>query len=130
MKYSTFAALRNYTTTAAALLANSSDGDAWLLDDSQIFQDGTMPKSGPAAVKNNRQTQMASTLTPTVQRNKGQANTTGGTWLNSKGGGTFVNRTTVSNTKTPAVGNEISWYVTDSTKTAGYRRVFGILEEG
>lgn len=128
MNYATFVALTNYTTTAAALAAKPVDGQAWLLDETQIFQDGRMPKSGPAAVKKNAQTQLSSTLTPTIQRNKGAANTTGGSYLSTKGGGSFVNRETVSNTKTPAIGHVVSWYVTDSTKTAGYRRVFGILE--
>lgn len=128
MDATTFATLTNYATVAAALVAKPNNGDTWLLNDTQIFQDGTMPKSGPASVKNNRQTQLASTLTPTVQRNKGQADTTGGTWLSSKGGGTFVNRVTVSNTKTPGIGQKVSWFVTDSTQSSGYRRVFGILE--
>lgn len=128
MDSATFAALTNYSTVAAALAAKPADGQAWLLNDTQIFQDGTMPKSGPASVKNNRQTQLASTLTPTIQRNRGQANTTGGSWQSSKGGGTFVNRETVSNTKTPAIGTSVSWFVTDSTQTNGYRRVFGLLE--
>jgi len=128
MKYSTFAALTNYTTATAALAAHSSDGDAWLLNDTLIFQDGTMPKAGPASVKKPRSTQLASTITHDIQRNKGGANETGGTYQSSKGGGTFVNRVTVSNTKTPGIGLMVSWYITDSTQAKGYKKVNGILE--
>ena len=151
MDYATYAALTNYDTPALALAAKPVDGDAWLLNETKIFQDGTMPKSGPAAVKKDRQIQMASTLNPTVQRNKGNAGvqttaiaggiggtgeaanytyntSTGGSKLNSKGGGTFVNRETVANQKGPAIRHKVSWYVTDSSQAAGYRRVFGLLE--
>lgn len=144
MNYATFAALTNFATPALALAAHSTNGEAWLLNETQIFQDGTMPKSGPASVKNNRQTQMASTLTPTIQRNKGNEgvvttsvggrnltfNTNvGGSKQSSTGGGTFVNRETVANTKTPSIRHKVSWFVTDSTQAAGYRRVFGVLED-
>ena len=40
-----------------------------------------------------------------------------------------ANKETVPNTKTPSIRSQISWYVTDSTKDAGYRRVFGLLED-
>lgn len=146
MNYATFAALTNYATPALALAAHPTDGDAWLLNDSQIFQDGTMPKSGPAAVKKNRQTQMASTLAPTYRRNKISAaptltsvpsagnlpaigNKAAGYANTTPGGGTFVNKETVANPKTPAIRHKVSWFVTDSTQAAGYRRVFGILED-
>ena len=42
MNYSTFAALTNYDTVVAAIAANGTDGDAWLLNETKIFQDGTM----------------------------------------------------------------------------------------
>jgi len=129
MNYATYAALTNYSTTAAAIAANGTDGDAWLLDEPQVFQDARMPKSGPAAVKKNQQTQKAKSLTPTIQRNKGAANRTGSTYQSTKGGGTFVNRETVTNNKAPAIRSMVTWYVTDSTKTAGYRRVTGLLED-
>lgn len=129
MNYATFAALTNYDTPAAALAANTTDGDAWLLNEPQVFQDATMPKAGPASVKNNQQTQKASSLTPTVQRNKGAANTTGAAYQSTNGGGTFVNRVTVANNKGPAIRNMVTWHVTDSTKSAGYRRVTAVLED-
>lgn len=134
MNYATFAALTNYDTVAAALAANTTDGDAWLLNETKIFQDGTMgnPKSENTdenATKKGSQRQKARNLTPTVQRNKGAANTTGGEYQSTKGGGTFVNRVTESNPKGPMIRSKVSWYVTDSTKEAGYRRVFGLLED-
>lgn len=138
MNYATFAALTNYTTVAAALAAKPTDGQAWLLNETQIFQDGRMPKSGPAAVKNNRQTQMASSLTPTITRNKttgvdenSNAITVGKSVQSSlkdfQPGST--NKVTVANSKSPAIRHKVAWYVTDSTQTAGYRRVFGVLED-
>jgi hypothetical protein len=128
MNYATFAALTNYSTVAAALAAKPVDGQAWLLNETQIFQDGRMPKSGPAAVKNNRQTQMASSLTPTITRNQGTTSTEGYR-KSTKGGGYGVNLETVSNNKSPAIRHKVAWYVTDSTQAAGYRRVFGMLED-
>lgn len=128
MNSTTFAALTNYTTAAAALAAKPTDGQAWLLDETLIYQDGTMPKSGPARIKKARQVQMSSTVHPIVQRNTGSANRTGGTYQSTKGGGSFVNRVTEHNTKTPAVGTMVSWFVTDSSRTVGYRKVSGVLE--
>jgi hypothetical protein len=141
MNYATFAALTNYDTPAAALAANPNDGDAWLLNETKIFQDGTMGNPRAAntdenTYKKGSQRQKARTLTPTVDRNKisaavysnngnkrdGYANTT-------PGGGTWVNRENVANTKGPAIRHKVSWYVTDSNQSAGYRRVFGVLED-
>ena len=140
MNYSTFAALNNYDTPAAALVAKASNGDAWLLNETKIFQDGTMgnPKAANTdenTYKKGVQRQKARTLTPTVQRNKqstgvdSNGNKTDGYANTTKGGGTFVNRETAANTKGPGIRNKVSWYVTDSTKAAGYRRVFGLLED-
>lgn len=119
MNYATFAALTNYDTVAAALAANGTDGDAWLLNETQIFQDGIMPKSGPAAVKNNRQTQFAQTL--------------GKSWNEDSGGISTPSidntKTTYNASKTPMIRHKIAYYVTDSNQAAGYRRVFGLLED-
>ena len=145
MNYATFAALTSYDTPALALAAKAVDGDAWLLNETKIFQDGRMGKSGPASVTKGRQNQMASTLAPTIQRNKISAaytgslgptgslrtigNTTAGYANTTKGDGTWVNRETVANGKTPSIRHKVSWFVTDSTQAAGYRRVFGVLED-
>ena len=146
MNYATFAALNTYSSSTAALASSaaSADGSAWLLDETLIARDGTMPDSGPAAQLKSNQVMLASTVNPTVQRNAGNAgvkttsiggrnltyNTNvGGAKQSTKGGGTFVNRETVANTKTPAIRHKVSWYVTDSTQAAGYRRVFGLLED-
>jgi len=129
MNYATFAALTNYTTVAAALAAKTVDGDAWLLNETQVVRDGTMPDSGPPSQRKSRQVMLASTVNPTVTRNKGEANKTGSTYQSTPGGGFGVNNETVNNTKTPAIRHKVSWYVTDSTNTNGYRRVFGVLED-
>ena len=131
MNYATFEALTNYDTISAALAANAVDGDAWLLNETKIFQDGAMgnPKSANTdenAVKKGTQRQQARTLNPTVTRNKGTASQEG--WRKS-GLTDSANKETVPNTKTPSIRSQISWYVTDSTKSAGYRRVFGLLED-
>jgi hypothetical protein len=131
MNYATFEALTNYDTVAAALLANSTDGDAWLLNETKIFQDGTQcnPKSANTdenTFKKGRQRQKSRTLTPTVTRNKGTAATEGYSKSALKD---HLNKETVANTKTPKIRGKISWYVTDSTQPAGYRRVFGMLED-
>jgi hypothetical protein len=141
MNYATFAALTNYDTVAAALAANASDGDAWLLNETKIFQDGRMGNSranntDENTYKKGSQRQKSRTLTPTINRNKISANP-GGTQANkvngyantTPGGGTWVNRETKPNTKAPAIRHKVAWYVTDSTQAAGYRRVFGILED-
>lgn len=145
MNYATFAALDHYDTPAAALAAKPTDGQYWLMNETKIARDGTMPDSGPAAQKKVRDQQFAGTLNPTVQRNKISAAYTGslgptGTVRNvsnkpagyantSKGGGTFVNIETVANTKGPMIRHKVAWYVTDSNAPGGYRRVFGILED-
>jgi len=141
MNYSTYAALTNYDTPAAAIAANGTDGDAWLLNETKIFQDGRMasPKSANTdenTYKKGSQRQKARTLTPTINRNKISANP-GGTKANkvngyantTPGGGTWVNRENKPNTKSPAIRHKVSWYVTDSSQAAGYRRVFGLLED-
>jgi hypothetical protein len=144
MNYATFAALTTYTSTATAIAANPANGAAWLLDESLIARDATMPDSGPASQKKSKQVMLASTVHPTIQRNKGNngVKTTtiggrsltyntkvGGSYQSTKGGGTFVNRETVNNTKTPAIRHKVSWYVTDTSNANGYRRVFGLLED-
>lgn len=152
MNYATFAALNSYGSVDAALAANTSDGDAWLLNETLIYQDGTMGNPAPsgAAIKKSSQTQKAATISTGVQRNKGNDNVkttsfgtapngdtrsftystkVGGSLQSSPGGGTFVNRETVQNTKTPAIRHKVSWYVTDSSQSEGYRRVFGLLED-
>jgi len=126
MDYATFAALTNYDTIAAALAAKPTNGQAWLLNETKIFQDGTMPKSGPASAKKNRQIQLASTLTPTVTRNKATASTAG---YQKSSLTDSANKETVSNTKTPSIRHKVSWYVTDDNQSVGYRRVFGLLED-
>lgn len=136
MNYSTYAALTNYDTVAAALAAKPTDGQAWLLNETKIFQDGRMSKSGPNSVKKSAQTQLAKTLSNTIGRNKISANP-GGTKANkvagyantSPGGGSYVNREIVANNKTASIRHKVSWYVTDSSQATGYRRVFGILED-
>ena len=141
MNYSTFAALTNYDTVAAALAANPSNGTAWLLNETKIFQDGRMGNAKSAntdenTYKKGSQRQMARTLTPTINRNKISPNP-GGTLANktagyantTKGGGTWVNRENRTNTKTPAIRHKVAWYVTDTSAAAGYRRVFGVLED-
>jgi hypothetical protein len=151
MEYSTYVNLTNYDTPAAALAAKPNDGDTWLLNEPQVFQDARMPKAGPASVKNNQQTQKAKTLTPTINRNKGNegvvTRTVGGTYVtgearnltfntnvggskqSSPGGGSLVNIENAPNTKAPAIRNMVTWHVTDSSQTAGYRRVVGLLQD-
>jgi len=152
MNYATFAALSTYGSVEKALKAKPTDGDAWLLNETLIYQDGSMSNPAPsgAAIKQSNQTQKATTITTGVQRNKGNDNVTsssfgttpggesitltyntkvGGSAQSSKGGGTFVNRETVLNSKTPAIRHKVSWYVTDSNQEDGYRRVFGLLED-
>jgi hypothetical protein len=131
MNYATFAALTNYDTTAAALAANTTDGDAWLLNETKIFQDGTMGNARAANTDENTykkglQRQKARTLTPTVTRNKGTSSTEG---YRKSSLTDAANKETVANTKTASIRAKVSWYVTDSTQTAGYRRVFGLLED-
>lgn len=126
MNYSTFAALTNYDTVAAALAANPVDGSAWLLNETKIFQDGTMPKSGPPAVKKSRQIQMAKTLNPTIRRNKVVSSREG---YQKSSLTDAAHKNVVSNTKSPFIRHKVSWYVTDSSQSTGYRRVFGILED-
>ncbi len=150
MNYATFAALTNYATPALALAAKPTDGQAWLLNETKVARDGTMPDSGPPGTLKSNQVLKASTKSVPLQRNKGNTTgikttaiaggilgtsanytyptSTGGAKLSTKGGGTFANRETVTNTKTPAIRHKVSWYVTDSTQAAGYRRVFGLLE--
>jgi len=136
MNYSTYVNLTNYATPALALAAKPTDGQAWLLNEPQVFQDGRMPKAGPASVKNNQQTQKAKTLNTTINRNKISANP-GGTKANkvagyantSKGGGSLVNIENKPNTKAPAIRNMVTWHVTDSSQAAGYRRVTGVLQD-
>lgn len=152
MNYATFAALSSYGSVAAALAAKPVDGNAWLLNETLIYQDGTMSNPAPsgAAIKKSNQIKKAGTISTGVQRNKGNDNVkstsfgtapngdtitltyntkVGGSNQSSPGGGTFVNRETVLNTKTPAIRHKVSWYVTDSNQSAGYRRVFGLLED-
>ena len=141
MNYSTYVNLTNYDTVAAALAAKPNDGDAWLLNEPQVFQDARMPKSGPASVKKNQQTQKAKTLNTTIDRNKQstgvfsnanrqKGNKTDGYANTTKGGGTFVNRDAgVANAKAPAIRNMVTWHVTDSSQAAGYRRVTGVLQD-
>lgn len=141
MNYATFAALNNYDTVAAALVAKAVNGDAWLLNETKIFQDGTMgnPRANNTdenTYKKGVQRQSARTLGTTVARNKASAavysnngNKRDGYANTSKGGGTWANRETVANPKTPSIRHKVAWYVTDSTKSAGYRRVFGLLED-
>ena len=134
MNYATFAALTHYDTPAAALAAKPTNGQAWLMNETKIFQDGRMPKAGPASVKKVKDVQYAGTLTPTINRNKTvsaeDANRTAGQDIQStKGGGTWVNRVTAANTKGPMIRHKVAWYVTDSNAPGGYRRVFGILED-
>jgi hypothetical protein len=147
MNYATFAALTNYDTLTAALAAsaNAVDGSAWLVNETKIVDDGRFPDSGPASTQYSNQIQKAKTLSLTIQRNKISAAYTGslgptGTLRNisnkeagyantSKGGGTWENRVTRANVKGPAIRQKVAWYVTDSTQSVGYRRVFGILEQ-
>ncbi len=131
MEHATFAALTNYDTVVAALAANSTDGDAWLLNETKIFQDGTMgnPKSANTdenTFKKGTQRQQSRTLNPTVTRNKGTVSQEGykKSYLTDSG-----NKETVSNTKTGSMRSQITYFVTDSTKEAGYRRVFDILQD-
>ena len=135
MKLTAFRALTNYETPALALVGKPTNGQYWLLNDQKIYQDGTMPKSGPASVKNPSQKQLATaTLNPTIQRNKASvagvagANKAAGYANTSKGAGTFVNRETISNPKTAFTRHKIMYYVTDSNAPGGYRPVFDILQ--
>lgn len=126
MNYSTYASLTNYATVQAALAAKPVDGDAWLLNETQVFQDSRMPKAGPASVKKSRSTQLAKTLTPTISRNKGTASQEG---YQKSSLTDSANKEVVSNTKAPSIRHMVAWYVTDSTQAAGYRRVFGLLQD-
>ena len=72
------------------------------------------------------QRQKARTLTPTITRNKGTTSTEG---YRKSSLTDSANKETVANTKGPAIRSMVSWYVTDSTKTAGYRKVNGLLED-
>jgi hypothetical protein len=126
MNYATFAALNNYATVTAALAANPANGAAWLLNENKIFQDGRMPKSGPAAVKKDRQKQMATALTPTISRNKGTASAEG---YKKSALTDSANKEVVANNKAASIRHKVAWYVTDTSLAAGYRRVFGILED-
>jgi hypothetical protein len=143
MNYATFAALTTYATPAAGVAA-VANGAAFLVNETLVARDGTMPDSGPAAQLKSNQVMKASTVNPTVQRNAGNAgvvtaniggvshtfNTSvGGAKQSTKGGGTFVNRETVANTKTPAIRHKVSWYVRDDSQANSYRRVFGLLED-
>jgi hypothetical protein len=133
MNYATYAALTNYATPAAALIAKPNNGDAWLLNETKIFQDGTMPNAAPnpadgseSTKKKDSQKQKARTLNPTVNRNKGTASTEG---YKKSGLTDAANKEVVANQKTPSIRAKVSWYVTDNTQAAGYRRVFGLLED-
>lgn len=131
MLYSTYAALTNYDTATAALAANTTDGDAWLLNESKIFQDGTMGNPAPnvtdeSTKKKGAERQRARTLTPTVTRNKGTSSQEG---FRKSSLTDSANKETVANTKGPAIRQMVSWYVTDSSKTTGYRRVVGLLTD-
>jgi hypothetical protein len=151
MNYATFAALTHYDTPAAALAAKPTNGQAWLLNETKIARDGTMPDSGPAATKSPRDQVFAGNTSVPLQRNKGNqtgikttaiaggvlgtaanytyATSTGGSKLSTKGGGTFANRETITNARTPMIRHKVAWYVTDSNAPGGYRRVFGLLED-
>lgn len=140
MNYSTYVNLTNYDTVAAALAAKPNDGDAWLLNEPQVFQDARMPKAGPASVKNNQQTQKAKTLNTNIDRNKistgvfsnanrQKGNKSAGYANTSKGGGSLVNIENKANAKAPAIRNMVTWHVTDSSQAAGYRRVTGVLQD-
>ena len=153
MNYATFAALDVYGSVAAALEVKTSDGDAWLLNETLIYQDGTMANPAPsgAAIKKSNQIKKASTISTGITRNKGNdyVKTTsfgttpagdartltystkvgGATQSSPGGGGPNSHKETVENIKTPAIRHKVSWYVTDSTQAAGYRRVFGLLED-
>lgn len=150
MEYTDYVNLVNYDTPAAGLAANPNDGDTWLLNEPQVFQDARMPKAGPASVKKSQQKQKARTLTPTIDRNKGNDgvvtrqmgnyvtgearnltfNTNvGGAKQSSPGGGSFVNIENAPNTKTPAIRNMVTWIITDSNAPAGYRQVTGLLQD-
>lgn len=48
MKTTVFAALTNYSTIADALAAKPTNGEAWLLNETQIHGKGTMPSSSNA----------------------------------------------------------------------------------
>jgi hypothetical protein len=72
MDYATFAALTHYDTPAAALAAKPTDGQAWLLNETKIARDGTMPDSGPASTKNPRDVVYAGNTSVPLQRNKGK----------------------------------------------------------
>ena len=140
MNYSTYVNLTNYATPALALAAKPTNGQAWLLNEPQVFQDARMPKAGPASVKNNQQTQKAKTLNTTINRNKistgvysnanrSKGNKTAGYANTSKGGGSLVNIENKANAKAPAIRNMVTWHVTDDTQPGGYRRVTGVLQD-
>lgn len=143
MNYATFAALTNYDTAAAAIAANPVDGTAWLLNETKIFQDGRMgnPRSANTdenTYKKGTQRQKSRTLTPTISRNKttgvdenGTAITVGKSVQSSLKDfqPNATNKVTAANTKAPSIRHKVAWYVTDSSQTTGYRRVFGLLED-
>jgi hypothetical protein len=150
MDIATFRALSTYGSVAAALAAKPTNGDAWLLNETLIYQDGSMSNPAPsgAAIKKSNQTQKAQTKISTdITRNKGNAGVTtyainGGilgttanyTYNTSVGGAKqssltdAAHKEVTSADKGPAVRHKVSWYVTDNTQSAGYRRVFGLLE--
>lgn len=59
MKITAFRALTNYATPAAAIAA-VANGNAFLLNETQIFQDGTMASPYGAGRKNNNQQKVTS----------------------------------------------------------------------
>ena len=128
MKETQFKALTNYDSlaTAVAALTPSGNGTPFLFNATKIFQDGTMPKSGPSAVKNSRQLQMANGTVTTITRNKATTNVTGGQWQNSLTDA--AHKETIKNTKNPNVRQKIMYYVIDTNAPGGCRPVFDILK--
>ena len=78
------------------------------------------------SVKKDSQLQKARSLTPTISRNKGTSSTEG---YKKSALTDAANKEVVANSKAPAIRHKVSWYVTDSSQAAGYRRVFGMLED-
>jgi hypothetical protein len=128
MKETEFKALVNYSTVASALaaLTPSGNGTPFLLNATKIFQDGTMPKSGPSSVKKDRQIQMATGTVTTITRNKATTNVTGGQWQSSLTDP--INKESIKNTKKPNVRHKVMYYVIDSNAPGGCRPVFDILK--
>ena len=151
MEYTDYVNLVNYDTPAAGLAANPNDGDEWLLNEPQVFQDARMPKAGPASVKKSQQKQKARTLNTTLDRNKGNegvvTRNVGGTYVTGEarnltfntnvggskqstpGGGSQVNIENAPNPKAPAIRSMVTWIITDSNAPAGYRQVTGLLRD-